>query len=94
MLAEEWEIDVELDEQRGGTLVLTCPKCHRAHRQRFGQSPAGTEIRCRCGLSYRIASDDLLTLQCDLNSLHDTVAALGRSFYQGFPSSPGARTLH
>jgi hypothetical protein len=93
-VALEWKIDVELDAQRGGTLVVTCPSCKSVHKKQFEQAHSGTEIECRCGLSYRIASDDLLGLQCSLDGLHDTVAALGRSYYCGFAGQHGVQALH
>ena len=93
-MAREWNIDVELDEQRGGTLILTCPSCHRVHKKQFRQASAGTEIKCHCGLSYPIVGNGLVGLQGSLDGLQETVMALGRSFFHDLAFSADAGSLH
>ena len=77
-MAKDLQVDLELDDNLNGTLVIACPECSRRHKRPLRHVAPGSEFRCSCGFSMTFRGDDLRRVQRELDNFKRTLQAFGK----------------
>jgi hypothetical protein len=73
------EIDLEIDDNWNGTLVMTCPKCKAKTRRRISSLASGSKVRSSCGhTTFEMSGDDLRRVQRSLDDLKRDIDGFGK----------------
>lgn len=75
-MAKDLQVDLEVDDNLNGTLVIACPECGRSHKRPLRHTAPGSQLRCSCGFSMTFSGDDLRSVQRELDRLKRSLQAL------------------
>ena len=78
MSSKEPEIELDLDSQMNGILIITCPECKKKMKKKFKQIAPGNEASCQCGFTIKFSGDDLRRTQRSLDDLKRALKNFGK----------------
>jgi len=65
----EPEIDLEIDDNMNGILIIGCPECRRKSKTKLRNIKQGIEIKCTCGYTVSFADNELRKMQKSFDDL-------------------------
>lgn len=73
------EVDLEIDDNWNGILVMRCPKCKRMTKRSLSALAPGTKVDSSCGhTTFKMSGDDFRRVQRSLDDSKRTIESLGR----------------
>ena len=77
-MPKEPKIELDVDDNLKGQLVITCPECHRKFKKPLQNIAPEQEESCSCGYTVKFGGDDVRELQKSLDSLKKTLSSFGK----------------
>ena len=78
MSTKEPNIELDIDNNLNGILIITCPECRRKMKKKLRELSPNKEISCSCGFTVNFTGDDLRSTQRSLNDLKRTLNNFGK----------------
>ncbi len=78
MATNEPKIELDLDNNMNGILIITCPECKKKMKKKFRELSPGKEASCSCGFTVNFSGDDLRSTQRSLDDLKRTLKNFGK----------------
>ena len=69
----EPKLDLELDDNLNGILVITCQQCGHVTKKSLSELKRGSDVKCKCDMLFHFTGDDLSGIQDSFNSLKKTL---------------------
>ena len=76
-MEENLDIELEVDDNLNGILLITCPGCQNIIKQKLKDLDPGSAVTCTCKTSFNISDDGFRSAQRSLDDFKKTLRKLG-----------------
>lgn len=70
------KLGLEMDDKANVMITFECLRCRRVQKRAYRQANADEPVTCSCGATLRLTSQDLASVQAQIDDLRSKIAEI------------------